>query len=94
MIVVFPLRRNGNGQGRPPNAARQDRARNLRQQAAQEAQEGRQREGVTALLGLTWTPGPAATDFWRGLTMRLGYEPPDGLAEGGPNVELVYSAGF
>ena len=49
---------------------------------------------MTALLGLTWTPGPAATDFWRGLTMRLGYEPPDGLAEGGPNVELVYSAGF
>ena len=50
--------------------------------------------GKRELLGLTWTPGPAATGLWRGLAMRLGYQPPGGLTEGGPNVELEYSAEF
>ena len=50
--------------------------------------------GKRELLGLTWTPGSAATGFWRGLAMRLGYQPPAASTAGGPNVELEYSTEF
>ena len=50
--------------------------------------------GTRELLGLTWTPGPAATGLWRGLAMRLGYQPPAASTAGGPNVELEYSTEF